>query len=55
MYDRGYNNGLRTGAYSVSSRILELLRSESNVAKAKAKVINFICQNNDIKKKETEK
>lgn len=48
-----YNNGFRVGAYSISSRILTLLRSESNPAKAKAKTINFIRSNNDIKKEET--
>lgn len=54
VYDRGYDNGLRVGAYAISDRILTLLRSETNPAKAKAKVISFICQNKDTKKKETE-
>ena len=54
VYDRGYDNGLRVGAYSISDRILTLLRSEVNPAKAKAKVISFICQNKDTKKEETE-
>ena len=41
VYDRGYDNGLRVGAYSISDRILTLLRSEVNPAKAKAKAFAF--------------
>ena len=50
-----YNKGIAIGAYTISDRILSILRSESNPAKAKAQVIQFIKSNKDIKKKENDK
>lgn len=47
------NKGITIGAYTVSKQILDILRNEPNSAKAKAKVIQFIKQNKEIKKEET--
>ena len=49
-----YNKGIAIGAYTISDRILSILRSESNPAKAKAQVIKFIKSNKDIQQKEKE-
>ena len=47
------NKGIAIGAYTISKQILDILRNEPNSAKAKAKVIQFIKQNKEIKKEET--
>ena len=49
-----YNKGIRIGAYTISLKILSILRTEPNPAKAKAQVIKFIKQNKDVQQKETE-
>lgn len=49
------NKGIAIGAYTISDRILNILRSETNSAKAKAKVIKFIKSNKDIQEKEKNK
>lgn len=48
------NKGLATGALVISEKILKILRSEQNPAKAKAKAIQFITKNRELKKKENE-
>ncbi len=46
------NKGIAVGAYTISKHILDILYSEPNPAKAKAKAIQFIKQNNELRKKD---